>query len=126
MANGLGLGVDAASNHLDHHSEPIDSVTNPEWFEYYVLPRLPVEIFVHRFVVDQYRTVVVKIQTDLGDRCFPLAGPVIIILIRGCLYQSNYLTFVLNVLSIFLGLNLGFMGVFVTCIYLQPGEHLAT
>jgi len=126
MANGLGLRVDASSNHLDHHSEPVDSVTNLEWFEHYVLPRLPVEIFVHRFVVDQHRTVVVKIQTNLGNRCFPLAGSVIIVLIRGCLYQSSYLTFVLNVLSIFLGLNLSFMGVFVTCINLQSGEHLAT
>ena len=125
MANGLGLGVDASSNHLNHHSESVHSVTNPEWFEHYVLPRLPVEILVHRFVVDQYRTVVVKIQTNLGDRCFPLAGAIVIILIRGCLYQSSYLTFVLIALSICLSLDLGFMGVSVTCIYLQPGEHLA-
>ena len=125
MANGLGLGVDATSNHLDHHSEPVDSVTNPEWFEHYVLPWLPIEILVHRFVIDQYRTAVINIQPNLGDRSFPLTCAVVIILSRGCLYQSSYLTFVLTFLSISLGLALGFMGVLVTRIYLQPREHLA-
>ena len=95
VSYGLGLGVDSPALHFDNDSETVHRIAYLKGFDHGFLPGHPVEILIHWFVIDQYGSAVVQIQTYLGDGRLAFPGAVEISLICRGFYQVRYLTFVI-------------------------------
>jgi len=134
VADSFGLGIDAAADYPDDHSEPVNGVAYSERLVDFPLPRRPVKVLVHGFAIHQNRAAFVKVKTHLGDGSLTLARSVVIFLLTcWSLYQVDYLPYCCVWRSLIgccfgrrlnLVLNLGLVRMLSASKDLQTPEHL--